>query len=79
MQHFLNARHWQIAGMQIIPIVCIFTLRGVLSPLQIGFMWALLIGVIVCWLYAIGSRANARVPEDQKLNERLLQVSTPST
>ena len=79
MQLFLNARHWQIAVMQAIPILCVFFLRGVLSPLQTGFMWALLIAVMVAWLYSIGSNANERVPEALKMNPRVMQVTTPAS
>ena len=58
MRLFLIARHWQIATMQLIPIGCIFWVGKFLSPVQVSFMWLLLVSVSVIWIYSIGAAAN---------------------
>ena len=75
MRLFLIAKHWQIAIMQIIPILCIFFLGGVLSPLQIGFMWVLLIAVSVIWLYSIGLAANHLLEASLQKNELVFCIT----
>ena len=58
MRLFLIARHWQIAILQLVPIACIFLVGKYLSPVQVSFMWFLLVSVSVIWLYSIGAAAN---------------------
>ena len=75
MQLFLNAKHWQIAAMQLIPILCIFFFRDTFSPLQLGIMWILLISVSVFWLYSVGSAANRQLDVSLQKNEMIFFVT----
>ena len=75
MQFLVNARHWQIFIMLLIPIACIFIIGEIFTQLQIGFMWLLLITVELAWLYAIGSKANERVEADLQRNQQLFLLA----
>ena len=75
MRYLLTASHWQIALMQLIPILCIFFLDGILTPLQIGFMWILLVVASVVWLLAIGLAANRLLGETLRKNETVLRIT----
>jgi hypothetical protein len=74
MHPFLTAKHWQIATLQIIPIICIFVLRDLLSPTQIAFMWILLFAVTVMWLYSIGAAANFLLPASLQKSELIFRI-----
>jgi len=75
MSIFLNAKHWQIFLMLIIPLVCVTVLRSSLTPLQLGFMWMLLLLVICSWLYSIGNAANERLSESLKKNRVIFMIA----
>ncbi|MEM7208207.1 MAG: hypothetical protein AAF434_10305 [Pseudomonadota bacterium] len=75
MQVLLRAKHWQIFLLLSIPLLCIFGLRSILSPLHYGFMWLLLFAVELAWLFAIGSASNARVPENLRRNQQLFLLA----
>ena len=79
MHLFVKARHWQIATMQIIPLICIFVLGDIFSPWQLGFMWVLLIGITVVWLYSIGTVANRSVDQTLQKNPMLFSFSALAT
>ncbi|MEM7562921.1 MAG: hypothetical protein AAF353_07695 [Pseudomonadota bacterium] len=76
MRLFLIAKHWQIATLQIIPMICVFLLRDILSPLQVGFMWILLIFVTLMWLYSIGVAANLSLEASLQKSELVFRIAT---
>jgi len=76
MRLFLIAKHWQIAIMQIIPIICVFLLDDFLLPLQVVFMWILLFAVTVLWLYSIGVAANLLLETSLQKSELVFLIAT---
>ena len=79
MHFLLKASHWQIAFMQLIPLACIFLLKDFLEPLHRRFMWIILISVAVAWLYTVGSAANEKVADDNRLSVGLHLFSAFAT
>ena len=76
MRLFLIAKHWQIATMQLIPIACIFLVGQSLSPVQVSFMWLLLVSVSVIWLYSIGAAANLALEPALQRNVMMFRIAT---
>ena len=76
MPLFLNARHWQIFTLQMIPIVCIFLLGDMFSPWQLGFMWVLLVCISIAWLYSIGTAANQQLDASLQKNQLVFAATS---
>ena len=62
--------------MQLIPIACIFWVGKFLSPVQVSFMWLLLVSVSVIWIYSIGAAANLALEPALQRNVMKFRIAT---